>query len=130
MMAKKHNNVYLFFLWLSAVLYVAAGINHFLATKVYLSIVPPWMPVGTFLIYLSGVAEIILGILLLFKRTRKWAGIFIALMLVVYLPLHIYMLQLAPFMLGKLMVTKLIAWIRLPIQAVLIFWAAVYIKNP
>ncbi|MBC7417240.1 MAG: DoxX family protein [Pedobacter sp.] len=130
MMAKKHNKTYLFFLGLSAILYVAGGINHFLATKSYASIVPPWFSAHIFLIYLSGVAEIVLGISLLFRHTRKLAGILIVSMLIAYLPLHIYMLQIAPFMLGTVMVTKLIAWVRLPIQVVLIFWAAVYIKNP
>ncbi|MGY3054765.1 putative membrane protein [Pedobacter sp. UYEF25] len=129
-MAKKHSITYLFFLLLYAIIYVAAGANHFLATTAYASIMPPWIPAHIFLIYLSGVVEIILGILLAFKRTRKFAGILIVLMLIAYLPLHIYMLQIAPFMLGTIMVTKLIAWIRLPIQAVLIIWAVVYIKNP
>lgn len=129
-MAGKHNKTYFIFLWLYGLFYVAGGVNHFLATKTYLSIMPSWLPVHSFLIYLSGAAEIALGILLLFNNTRKWSAILIVLMLIVYLPLHVQMIIDAPFMLGSFLITKLVAWIRLPIQFILIAWAAIYVKNP
>ena len=130
MMSTNHNKIYFIFLWLCSVFYIVAGINHFLAVDTYLTIVPSWLPANKFLIYLSGAAEIILGVLLLFEKTRKWSAIFIILMLIVYLPLHIQMIIDAPFMLGNFLITKIIAWIRLPIQFALIAWAAMYIKNP
>lgn len=106
-----------------------AGFNHFLSTEVYYEIMPKWLPVPMFLIYLSGITEIILGILLLFPKTRKSAALFIILMLVTFLPVHIYMIELAPFMLGKIHVTPLIAWARLPFQFVFICWAWYYYKK-
>ena len=130
MMSKKHNKIYFIFLWLCSAFYVVAGINHFLTVDTYLTIVPSWLPANKFLIYLSGATEIMLGVLLLFDKTRKWSAIFIVLMLIVYLPLHIQMIIDAPFMLGNFLITKIIAWIRLPIQFALIAWAATYIKNP
>ncbi len=129
-MLKKHNKIYFIFLWLCSAFYVVAGINHFLTVDTYLTIVPSWLPANKFLIYLSGAAEIMLGVLLLFEKTRKWSAIFIVLMLIVYLPLHIQMIIDAPFMLGNFLITKIIAWIRLTIQFALIAWAATYIKNP
>ncbi|MGM9475141.1 DoxX family protein [Pedobacter sp. GSP4] len=114
------------FLWIYALFYVLAGCNHFLSTAVYYVIMPKWLPAPGFLIYLSGIIEIALGILLLFTKTRKYAAVCIILMLIAFLPAHIYMIQMAPFMLGKILVTPLIAWLRLPIQLLFIAWAWFY----
>ena len=127
---KNHTVIYYISVWACAVFYVIAGINHFLATDAYASITPQWLPEPRLLIFLSGAAEMLLGLLLLPRSTRKIAAILIVLMLVVFIPIHIDMIQRAPFMLGNFMITKLIAWIRLPMQLLLILWAAFYIKNP
>jgi uncharacterized membrane protein len=90
---------------------------------------PKWLPAPGFLIYFSGILEIVLGILLLIKKTRKLAALLIILMLVAFLPAHIYMIQITPFMLGKISVTPLIAWVRLPLQLLFIGWAWYYYKK-
>ncbi|MBC6112333.1 MauE/DoxX family redox-associated membrane protein [Pedobacter fastidiosus] len=121
---------YKIFLWIYAVSYILAGCNHFISTDGYYAIMPKWLPAHGFLIYLSGVIEIILGVLLLFSRTRKLASLLIILMLLAFMPAHIYMIQIAPFMLGKILVTPFIAWIRLPFQLLFIGWAWYYFRNP
>ena len=121
--------IYKIFLWVYALFYVLAGCNHFLSTTVYYGIMPKWLPAHGFLIYFSGILEIILGLLLLFNKTRKLASILIILMLIAFLPAHIYMIQKAPLMLGQIMVTPLIAWLRLPFQLVFISWAWYYCKK-
>ena len=121
--------IYKFFLWVYAVFYILAGCNHFISTEVYYAIMPKWLPLPGLLIYTSGAAEIILGIALLFSKTRKLAALLIILMLLAFLPVHIYMLRLAPFMLGKIYITPLIAWIRLPFQLFFIVWAWYYYKR-
>jgi len=118
-----------FFLWAYAIFYILAGCNHFLSTGVYYVIMPKWLPVPGFLIYFSGIIEIILGILLLFAKTRKVAALLIILMLIAFMPAHIYMIQMAPFMLGKIWVTPFIAWARLPFQLLFIGWAWYYYKK-
>jgi len=117
------------FLWIYALLYILAGINHFRSTAGYYAIMPNWIPAHQFLIYLSGVLEIIFGIMLLFRQTRKASGWLIILMLIAFLPAHIYMIQKAPFMLGKIEITPLIAWIRIPFQAFFIWWAWIYTRK-
>ncbi|WP_205945154.1 DoxX family protein [Pedobacter psychrodurus] len=114
------------FLWIYALFYVLAGCNHFLSTTVYYVIMPKWLPAPGFLIYFSGILEIVFGVLLLIKKTRKLAALLITLMLIAFLPAHIYMIQMAPFMLGEILVTPLIAWIRLPFQLLFIGWAWYY----
>jgi len=120
---------YKFFLWINAVLYIVAGINHFVSTDPYYAIMPKWLPAHSFLIFISGAIEIILGIMLLFSKTRKPAAILIIFMLIAFLPAHIYMIQIAPFMLGKILVTPFIAWARLPFQVLFICWAWYYYRN-
>ncbi|PWS26284.1 DoxX family protein [Pedobacter yonginense] len=121
---------YKIFLIIYAVFYILAGCNHFLSTEGYYAIMPNWLPAHQFLIYLSGVIEIILGVLLLFPKTRKQSALCIILMLLAFMPAHIYMIQMAPFMLGKILVTPLIAWARLPFQLLFMGWAWYYFKNP
>lgn len=116
-------------LWIYALFYVLAGCNHFLSTAVYYVMTPKWLPVPGFLIYFSGILEIVFGVLLLIKMTRKLAALLIILMLIAFLPAHIYMIQMAPFMLGKISVTPLMAWVRLPLQFLFIGWAWYYYKK-
>ena len=47
-------------------LFVLAGANHFRATDFYVSIMPDYLPWHLQLVYLSGVAEIALGVLVAF----------------------------------------------------------------
>jgi uncharacterized membrane protein len=121
--------IYKIFLWVYALFYILAGCNHFLSTAVYYVIMPEWLPAPGYLIYFSGVLEIVFGFLLLFKKTRKLAAVLILLMMIAFIPVHIYMIQKAPFMLGKIMITPLIAWLRLPIQLVFMGWAGYYCKK-
>jgi len=117
------------FLWIYAFLYVFAGLNHFVSTEVYYAIMPKWLPAHSFLIYLSGSMEIVLGILLIFSRTRRLAAILLILMLIAFLPAHIYMIQIAPFLLGKFLITPFIAWVRLPLQVLFLGWSWYYYRN-
>ncbi|TCO30637.1 putative membrane protein [Pedobacter psychrotolerans] len=123
------NILFKIFLWIYSLLYILAGINHFIATPSYHIIMPKWLPAHGFLIYLSGVLEVILGIMLLFSRTKKLAALFIILMLIAFIPAHIYMIQIAPFLLGKILITPFMAWVRLPFQVLLIAWAWYYYRN-
>jgi len=117
------------FLSIYAIFYVLAGLNHFVSTDAYYAIMPKWLPAHSYLIYLSGITEIVSGILLLFSSTRKLAAMLLILMLIAFIPAHIYMIQMAPFMLGKILVTPFIAWARLPFQALFIYWAWYYYRN-
>lgn len=109
------------------ILYIGAGINHFVHPKAYLRIMPPYLPAHQFLIYASGIAEITLGILLLLKTTQRFAAWSIALMLVLFLSVHIYMLQQS-LRHESYYITPAIAWLRLLLQPVLIAWALWYAK--
>ena len=117
------------FLYIFAIFFIFAGVNHFRVPETYLSIIPPYLPMAGFLNYLSGAAEIAGGILLLIPKTRRQGAILIIALLILFIPAHFYMIQIAPFHLGQILVTPLIAWLRLPVQGLLIWWGWQYRKG-
>ncbi len=109
---------------LMAVMYIIAGIFHFIKPKAYLRIMPRYLPKHKLLVALSGGAEILLGIGLLFQETKTAAIYGIILMLLVFLLVHFYMLS------SKKAAAGIPFWallLRLPLQFVLIWWAHFYL---
>lgn len=111
-----------------AILYIAAGINHFVKPLFYLRIIPTYLPAHEFLNYASGIAEIILGSLLLFKAFRLYAAWGIALMLMVFMIVHVFMLQQS-LKQENYLISSTVAWIRIGLQFVLIAWALWYTRE-
>lgn len=109
------------------ILFIVAGLYHFINPVFYLRIMPPYLPWHLFLVYLSGFFESALGILLLIpKFTRLAAWGLIALLIAVF-PANVHMAmnpQLYPD------IPPLALWLRLLLQAVLILWAYWYTGNP
>jgi len=77
--------------WLFGVLFALAGANHFFNTGFYVSIMPPYLPWPAALVYISGVAEIILGVGLLFHRVERLAAWGMIALIVAVTPVHIQM---------------------------------------
>ena len=78
-------------LWLMAAFYVFAGLNHFRAPEFYLPIMPPYLPWHAELVFLSGVAEVMIGVGLLVPRTRVLAAWGAIALLVAVFPANIHM---------------------------------------
>jgi uncharacterized membrane protein len=115
-----------FFKYLMALLYIAAGINHFVNPGFYEEIMPPWVPLHYEMVLLSGIAEILLGILLLIPRFQRIAAWGIIAMLLVFMTVHLHMLVHADDQYADVPVAML--WLRLPLQGLLIFWAWWYTR--
>ncbi len=113
-----------FFLGLMAFFYVGAGANHFLSPDLYVKMIPPFLPIPELLNYISGGAEIVFGLLLLLKTTRQLAAFGIILLLLAVYPANIYM-AIKPELFG---VPVWAAWLRLPLQLVLLAWAYNYAR--
>ena len=110
--------------------YLLAGVNHFRVPESYIRIIPPYIPLPKLMNLLAGIFEILFGFLLIFKRSRILAAWGIILMLIAFLPVHIDMVIHAPFQLGSLHVTPLVAWVRLVVlQPLLILWAWWYTRK-
>ena len=76
------------------------------------------------MIYLSGLAEIVFGALLLWPPARSFAAWSLIFMLIIFFSVHIYMYQERNTVFRK--IPNLIIIARLPLQFVLIFWAYLY----
>ena len=103
--------------------YVGAGINHFWHPQGYIDLIPPYFPAHPFINILSGILEIAGGILMMIARTRKFAAILVIGLLIAFIPAHIYLVQMHGCVSPHLCVAEWIAWVRFPIQALLIWWA-------
>jgi uncharacterized membrane protein len=109
-----------------ALLYVLGGINHFWHTGFYVHIMPDHYAHPEALVLVSGAAEILGGIGLIVPATRRFSAAGIALMLIVYFDVHLFMLTHAARFPE---VPVWILWARIPIQFVLIAWAAMYLRR-
>jgi len=105
--------------------YIMVGLSHFKNPKWYLQIIPPVLPLKLELVYLSGIFEIILGLLLLFKNTRPLAGWGLIILLIAVYPANIYLAITNGEAMGT---SSLVAWGRLPIQFIFIFLAYWHIE--
>ncbi|WP_255151408.1 DoxX family protein [Halorarius halobius] len=103
--------------------YVVAGVLHFLAPRVYERTVPPELPRPRLLVYLSGVAEIVLGVGVLFERTRRPAAAGIVALLVAVFPANVNMAVRDVDLEWVEDVPDVALWARLPLQGVLALWA-------
>ncbi len=113
-------------LYLMAALYVGAGINHFVQPRMYLRIIPAWLPNPTLMNALAGLAEVALGLALLYVPLRVPAAWGVVALLIAIFPANVYMLQLKRQ--GQFRkIPEWTLWVRLPIQAVLIAWALLYV---
>ena len=111
-------------LYAMAAMYVFAGIMHFVKPKMYIRIMPRYLPEHKLLVFLSGIAEVLLGIGLCFEATRELSIYGIIAMLTVFLLVHFYMLSGEKASAG---IPKWILILRIPLQFFLMYWAWFYL---
>lgn len=104
-------------------MYILAGLLHFIKPKVYLKIMPKYLPYHLELVYLSGVFEAVFGGLLLFPETQSIGALGIIATLIGVFPANIYMLTSYK---GRKLGYRIALWLRLPLQLFLIYWAWLY----
>ena len=79
-----------FVIYLMSISYVGVGVTHFTNSEFFLNIMPDYLPWHLELVYLSGAFEILLGLLIVFKNTRKLAGWGLIALLIAVFPANIY----------------------------------------
>ena len=117
----------MFYLWhlnLMALLFVVFGIYHFINPKLYLNVIPLYLPKPKLLNFLAGFFEVLFGILLLHSSSRKYAAVGIILMLIAFLMTHFYMLNNTK---ASMKLPKWFLILRIPLQFGLMYWAFQYI---
>jgi uncharacterized membrane protein len=108
-----------FQLYLMGGIYSVLGVLHFTNSAFYRPLMPKFLPAHDFLIYLSGIAEIVLGMGVFFILTRNYALWGIIAMLAMFLIVHVNML----FPENQLGIQPWKLWLRIPIQFILMYWA-------
>ncbi|SFG36953.1 Uncharacterized membrane protein [Algoriphagus hitonicola] len=119
--------IYIAGFYLLSFFYIAAGINHFVSPEFYLPLIPDYLPMPRTLNAWAGVFEILLGIGLLYPSYRERAIRGIVILLLIFIPSHIYFIQIGSCVDGGLCLSPWMAWVRLVvIHPLLIAWALIY----
>ena len=106
------------FLW-----FAVGGVAHFIATDAEMRIVPPFIPWPRATVLVSGVFELLGAAGLLWRATRRAAGLGLFVLTLAVTPAHIYMLQ-RPDLFASVPYWALV--LRLPIEVALlalIWWS-------
>lgn len=111
-------------LMIMSIMYILAGGMHFVRPKMYVKIIPKFLPKRRTLNLLAGAIEILAGVGLLFSETRSYSAILIIVMLIAFFLVHFNMLRGEEYSLG---VPKWALILRIPLQFGLIWWAYIYI---
>lgn len=101
--------------------FILTGVSHFLFPETFLEMMPAFLPAPLFLIYLSGVFEILGGFGLLLSKTKRAAAVGLIVLLLAVFPANIYV-ALNNVQLGGFMNYAIYQWLRLPMQFVLVGW--------
>ena len=107
-----------------SIMYVFIGIRHFTDPQYFLDIVPPQLPSKLFLVYFTGLIEVVGGVTILAPKTRKVGAYLLIFLLVSVFPANIY-LYISQTPQNLLGISKMDALIRMPFQIPLIllaFW--------
>ena len=113
----------LILLYVMSAAYLFTGVLHFVMPKFFTRIIPPYLPNPQLLNLVSGAAEIILAIMLIFPQTRVYAAWGIILLLIAVFPANWHHYQ-------KSIDTPMENYtlMRLPFQIVFILWAYWYTR--
>lgn len=113
-----------------SVFFIFAGTNHFINPEFYLPLIPDYLPLHEWINWISGVLEILFGIGLFFSRYKKMAAWGIIALLIVFIPSHVYFIQIGSCISEGLCVPEWVGWIRLIlIHPLLILWAYTVSKS-
>jgi uncharacterized membrane protein len=116
-----------FMKYLLGIFFVGAGVLHFVNPGFYLKMMPPYLPWHLGLVYLSGLLEIGLGILVVIPKYTRLAAWGLIVLLIAVFPANIYLAMHPEIMPNASPTAHLI---RLPFQLVFIAWAWWFTRSP
>nr|WP_263315041.1 hypothetical protein [Mammaliicoccus sp. Marseille-Q6498] len=96
-----------------------AGIMHFVRSEGFEAIVPAYLPCKKAIVWLTGVMEVIFGLLTLLKKTNNTTKKLMEWFLLAVFPANVYMAKNNIALNGKTL-PKWALWGRLPLQFVMI----------
>jgi uncharacterized membrane protein len=102
--------------------FVVAGLSHLVNATPFEQHLPDWVPASSTLIVVSGIVEIVLGLMLVAaRRSAPIVGLAAAVFLISVFPANVYVAVAGVDVDG--LPGGLYPWLRLPLQAVFVGWA-------
>jgi len=114
--------------YLLVAFFIFAGVRHFLDPDFYLNLMPDYLPAHAFLVYFTGVTEVMAGIMLAIPKLSRWGAWFIIAHLVAFFSVHFWMIQESERYVGDGITIELL-WVRIVMQVVFIVWAYWYVSD-
>jgi uncharacterized membrane protein len=105
-----------------------AGVFHFIEAQGFAEMIPEFIPLREEIVYITGMIEFILAVLLLIPKTREKAGVITAIYLVLIFPANIYAAIKEIPAPGNDEANVVLLWVRLLFQPLLIWWVLVVSK--
>ena len=109
-------------IYIMSLFYILMGLKHLFDPKYFLPMMPTILPYKNFIIYLTGLIEIILGSLLAVEEYRFYVATGLIIFLVLIFPANIY-LYTSEIARDILKISKSQALFRMPFQITLIILA-------
>ena len=103
-------------------MYITIGVKHFSDPIYFVNITPPFVPFKEGAVYITGIIEILAGVMILFKRSRAQGAYLLIFLLIIVFPANIY-LYISELPRDLLGITKNQALLRLPFQIPLLILA-------
>ncbi|WP_430784691.1 DoxX family protein [Virgibacillus flavescens] len=110
-------------------MFIAAGFSHFIYVDGFASMFPEFVPFKSSIVYATGLIEWLLALLMLNPKTRKTAGGYTAIYLVLIFPANIYaaLYEIPAPWTNDTSQTAL--WVRLLFQPLLIWWVLIVTRK-
>ncbi|HHH10615.1 MAG TPA: DoxX family protein [Sorangium sp.] len=118
-----HNKMKTIARYLLAAAMTLIGLAHFVTPLPFVKIVPRMLPAALVLVLVSGACEVLLGAMLLPKRTRRWAGWGLIALYVAVFPANVNMAVNGISLDDNKPISAAVLWARLPFQLLFIAWA-------
>lgn len=109
--------------WFWSILLLAAGTAHFIRNDFFIAYYPDFLPWPEQVVFVSGLFELLLAIAIWHACWVRLIWMLIATLMILYLPVHRYVI-VAHDMINhpRPAIPLWLAWIRFPIQFLLIAW--------
>jgi uncharacterized membrane protein len=102
-------------------LFFFTGIGHFIDSESMAQMLPPWVPAGVILVYLTGVLEFAVAAGFFARKSRRLTGWVAVVMLVLFFPANIYA-ALNHIPMGGHAWGPVYLLIRGPLQFIILLW--------
>jgi len=108
-------------LYLMFIILIIAGMVHLISPEKFLPAIPPVFTFPFLIIYLTGIFEMVLAILLIQKNLQDVSSKILALYFLLLIPIHVYVAYNGIEIFG--VSSKFLLWLRTIFQFVFFFWA-------